>query len=310
MAPIIELTEITKLFGAFRALDRVSLSVQPGVTGLLGPNGAGKTTLIKILLGLLPATSGSGRLLGLPLAAKSRAIRARVGYMPEDDCYLYGLSGIEMVHVSAQLAGFPRVESLRRAHEILDYCGLGQERYRFVETYSTGMRQKLRFAQAIVHDPPVLILDEPTSGLDPDERDAMLRRIRRLADDQLKTVILCTHILPDIQSVSDAAVILANGQVRIADTLRNLSAPAQPAVLVRVMGPTQAFLEALVAAGLDAEQDPTGTVTVLGDDAALVPRVWRTAQQTGTIIRGLLPAHNSLEAIFLAAVKGQTSGTS
>ncbi len=157
------------------------MSIQPGVTGLLGPNGAGKSTLIKILLGLLRPTSGTGSVLSFDIASQARDIRANVGYMPEDDCFLYGLSGVESVQFSAQLSGLPGVESLRRAHEILDYCGLAQERYRNVDTYSTGMRQKLRFAQAIVHDPSLLILDEPTSGLDPEERDIMLRRIERLS---------------------------------------------------------------------------------------------------------------------------------
>ena len=199
MPALIDLVEITKDYGRFRALDRVTLQIHSGITGLLGPNGAGKSTLIKVLLGLVKMTSGRGRLLDFELGRDSRQIRAQVGYMPEDDCFLHGMTGIESVQFVAQLSRFPAVEGLRRAHEILDFCGLAQERYRTVETYSTGMRQKLRFAQAIVHDPPVLILDEPTSGLDPEERQVMLNRIRLLAQDQGKAVLLCTHILPDIQ---------------------------------------------------------------------------------------------------------------
>lgn len=223
MSNLIELDRISKRFGAFHALRDVSLSVSNGVTGLLGPNGAGKSTLIKILLGLLRPTSGSGKLLGFEIGRQAREIRANVGYMPEDDCFLYGLSGVEAVQFSAQLSGLPSLEGLRRAHEILDFCGLAQERYRSVDTYSTGMRQKLRFAQAIVHDPPLLILDEPTSGLDPEEREIMLRRIKRLTTQHGKAVVICTHILPDVQAVSDSVVILVHGSIRVSDQLENLS---------------------------------------------------------------------------------------
>ena len=213
MRALIELDEISKNYGSFQALDRVSLAIDSGITSLLGPNGAGKSTLIKILLGLLRASSGRGRLLEFELGRHNRQIREQVGYMPEDDCYLTGLSGVESVQLSAQLSRIPALEGLRRAHEILDFCGMAQERYRAVETYSTGMRQKLRFAQALVHDPPILILDEPTSGLDPGEREAMLNRIQILSRDKGKAVLLCTHILPDVQAVSDSVVILAQARV-------------------------------------------------------------------------------------------------
>ena len=226
----------TKNFRRFRALDNVSLKIQSGITGLLGPNGAGKSTLIKVLLGLVRLTSGRGRLLDFELGRQAREIRAHVGYMPEDDCYLHGMTGVESVQCVAQLSNFPAVEGLRRAHEILDFCGLAQERYRNVETYSTGMRQKLRFAQAIVHDPPVLILDEPTSGLDPEERQVMLNRIRLLSREHGKTVLLCTHILPDVQSISDSVVILARGRVQVSESLAELSRPATPSLQVRIAG--------------------------------------------------------------------------
>src|SRR5688500_1878941 len=243
MASLIDLVEITKDYGRFRALDRVSLQIDSGITGLLGPNGAGKTTLIKVLLGLVKTTAGHGRLLGYELGRQFREIRAHVGYMPEDDCYLHGLTGVECVQFVAQLSRFPGIEGLRRAHEILDFCGLAQERYRKVETYSTGMRQKLRFAQAIVHDPPVLILDEPTSGLDPEERQVMLNRIRLLARDQGKAVLICTHILPDVQAISDSVVILARGRVQVSERLSILSRPASPSLEVRLLGSSDRFLD-------------------------------------------------------------------
>ncbi|RPH79927.1 MAG: ABC transporter ATP-binding protein, partial [Planctomycetaceae bacterium] len=169
---MIELRGVTKAFDRFQALHDITTTIPAGVTGLLGPNGAGKSTLIKILLGLLKASAGEAQVLGFDVWRQSKTIRQLVGYMPEDDCYLPTLSGVESVQFAARLNSMPAIEALRRAHEILDFCGAGQERYRTVETYSTGMRQKLKFAQALVHDPPLLILDEPTSGLDPDEREA------------------------------------------------------------------------------------------------------------------------------------------
>lgn len=304
MTALIELTKITKQFGTFRALDGVSLEIGSGITGLLGPNGAGKSTLIKILLGLLRTTTGHGRLLGYELGRQKYQILSKVGYMPEDDCYLHGLSGIESVHLSAQLSRFPKTEGLRRAHEIMDYCGIAQERYRTVETYSTGMRQKLRFAQAIVHDPPVLILDEPTSGLDPEERVAMLNRIRRLAKDEGKTVLICTHILPDVQAISDAVVILAEGKVCVADSLANLNRPTSPSVQVRVLGSADEFAQALKGLGLTVELLETSRLVVRGAAESLSDQIWRAAYQAGVGIRSLSPSRNSLEEVFLNAVQG------
>jgi ABC-2 type transport system ATP-binding protein len=310
MKPLIELEELTKDFGQFRALDGVSVAIEPGITGLLGPNGAGKSTLIKVLLGLLQATSGRGEVLDFDIGRQGREIRSRVGYMPEDDCFLYGLTGAESVQLSAQLSGLPRVEGLRRAHEMLDFCGIAQERYRTVETYSTGMRQKLRFAQSVVHDPPLLILDEPTSGLDPEERDGMLRRIKRLAEDHGKAVLISTHILPDVQAVSDAVVILAQGRVRVAERLEALSRPAEPAVQVRLLDAPEAFLRRLAGAGLAAEAGENGTLVVRGPEPELTQQVWRVAREAGATIRRLSPARNSLEQIFLRAVQEQPGGSS
>lgn len=308
MSGVIELEEITKDYGSFRALDRVSFVVESGVTGLLGPNGAGKSTLIKVLLGLLRTTSGRGRLLDYEIGRQLRQIRANVGYMPEDDCYFHGLTGVESVQLSAQLSDFPQLEGLRRSHEILDFCGMGQERYRAVETYSTGMRQKLRFAQAIVHDPPVLILDEPTSGLDPEEREAMLNRIKLLARDHDKAVLLCTHILPDVQAVSDAVVILAQARVRVADRLERLSRPAEPSIRVRLTDESEEFIHRVRRLGLTVESARNGMLVIGGPQEQLPAQVWRVARECGVGVRSMAPSQNSLDEIFLAAVQEQPHG--
>lgn len=300
---LIDIVEITKDYGRFRALDRVSLRIESGVTGLLGPNGAGKTTLIKVLLGLVKTTSGRGRLLDFELGRQFREIRAHVGYMPEDDCFLHGLTGVESVQVVAQLSKLPAIEALRRSHEILDFCGLAQERYRTVETYSTGMRQRLRFAQAIVHDPPVLILDEPTAGLDPEERQAMLNRIRLLAREHGKAVLLCTHILPDVQSICDGVVILARGRVQISQRMAILSRPATPSLEVRLLGSSDRFVDLLRSRGIGAAARSNGTVVLPGAPDELADHVWHAARECGVGIRGMTPSRNSLEEIFLKAVR-------
>lgn len=302
MSALIELNGISKDYGRFRALDNVSLSIGIGATGLLGPNGAGKSTLIKVLLGLVRTTSGEGRLLEYRIGRQNRKVRENVGYMPEDDCFLYGLTGIESVQLSAQLSCIPSTEALRRAHEILDFSGIEQERYRLVESYSTGMRQKLRFAQSIVHDPPIVILDEPTSGLDPEERQVMLNRIKRLSRDHQKAVILCTHILPDVQSVCDHVIILANGTVRVSDHLESLSQPTKPAMHVRLLGDQTGFMKRLRESNITVACNGNEQLTVLGEPDQLVPLIWKTAQEVGVAVRSLTPTRNSLEQIFLSAV--------
>ncbi|MHC4180216.1 MAG: ABC transporter ATP-binding protein [Planctomycetota bacterium] len=303
MNTLVKLDKITKDYGRLRALDAVSLSIGSGVTGLLGPNGAGKTTLIKVLLGLVRVSYGSGEVLGHELRRETRAIRARVGYMPEDDCYVGGLSGVEMLRFAARLSGLPSVEALRRAHEIMDFCGIEQERYRNVETYSAGMRQKLKFAQAIVHDPPFLILDEPTAGLDPEEREAMLDRIRVLSGRAGKAVLISTHILPDVQTVCDTVIILARGRVRIVERLEVLTRPASPAFHVRVFGEPDLLADRIRREGFEVHENSQGTLTLVDADEKAARRVWNWAREAGVGIRTFTAARNSLEQIFLEAVR-------
>jgi ABC-2 type transport system ATP-binding protein len=303
METIVRLDQVTKKYGRLVALEQVTLSIGKGVTGLLGPNGAGKTTLIKVLLGLVRTSSGEGEVLGFRLKGNARKIRQNVGYMPEDDCYIAGLSGVELVHFMARLSGQAGIEGLRRAHEILDYCNIQQERYRDVATYSTGMRQKLKFAQAIVHDPPLLILDEPTAGLDPEERVAMLNRIRSLSTDAGKAVLISTHILPDVQAICDDVVIMVGGRVRVVERLAVLSRPSSPMFSVRLTGSVETFRERVKAEGYELRTGREGALTIhgLGEDAA--EHIWRWSRETGVALRSMVPATNSLEDVFLQAIR-------
>jgi ABC-2 type transport system ATP-binding protein len=300
---LIFLEDITKNYRSMCALDGVNLEIRPGVTGLLGPNGAGKSTLIKLLLGLVRLTSGTGTMLGCELGKDGRRIREKVGYMPEDDCYIPGMSGVEVVQFAAALSGIPTVEALRRAHEILDFCGMKQERYRIIDTFSTGMRQKIKFAASIVHDPEFLILDEPTSGLDPEEREALLTRIRLLWSQSGKSVLISTHILPDVQAICDDVVILSNGQVRLSEPLEKLNRTSSPSFSIEILGTPDQLVEGLKRNQLSPTIMPNGRLLVESSATDLAERIWQTARETNTVIQALIPAKNSLEEIFMATVK-------
>ncbi|MFK8115493.1 MAG: ABC transporter ATP-binding protein [Rubripirellula sp.] len=289
------------------ALSDVRLQIEPGVTGLLGPNGSGKSTLIKSLLGLVKVQGGSGSVLGHRWPDQARVIRDDVGYLPEDDCYIAGLVGIESVAFMARLSGLPGTEGLRRAHEIMDFCDIGEERYREVETYSTGMRQKLKFAQTLVHDPKLLILDEPTTGLDPAQRQSMLSRIKTLATEHGKSIILSTHILHDVRTVCDRVDMLVGGKCRLSDTLQNLSRPAEPTVHVTVYGDGAPLADLAKAQGYEVIIGGDGSLKIQGIEADALSQVWKWAAESGVAIRRLVPAENSLDKVFFDAARSSAT---
>src|SRR5215510_9305699 len=238
---LIELEGISRTFGSHEALKDITLSLPPGRIGLLGPNGAGKSTLLKILMGLIPPSGGTGRVLNEQLGGDRDSegnwrLRRLIGFMPEADALVPGLTGVEYVALAGELYGMPRREAQRRAHEVLSYLELEEARYRRVEEYSTGMKQRAKLAQALVHDPPVLLLDEPTSGLDPAGRDALLRLVKALAFDHGKSVLLSTHLLADVEAVCERVVILAGGRVRREGTVAELCDRRQDRYRIRVQG--------------------------------------------------------------------------
>lgn len=219
---IIETDRLGKTYGTQRALADVSLQVPPGTIGLLGPNGAGKSTFIKCLLNLETPTTGSARVLGRDIRAANRASRERVGYSPEQDSHIAGLAGCEYVTYCGQLSGMPMQIARQRTHEILDLVGMGQERYRPVDTYSTGMRQRVKLAQALVHDPQVIFLDEPTNGLDPSGREHILKLIGSLWRELGTSVVMSSHLLRDIERVCDRVIIIGQGRVLEHDSIAGL----------------------------------------------------------------------------------------
>ncbi|MCA8942671.1 MAG: ABC transporter ATP-binding protein [Planctomycetes bacterium] len=299
---IFRLDGVTKEYSGFRALDDVSVEVEPGSIGLLGPNGAGKSTMIKLLLGLVRLTRGRAEVLGRDVR-NAVSIREVVGYMPEDDCYIAGLRGVEIVARTAELAGIPPLTALRRAHEMLDYVQLGESRYREVQTYSTGMKQRIRLAIALVHSPQLVFLDEPTSGMDPDGREQMLELVRDLARNKGVSVVISTHILHDVEACCDAAMILSRGKLLRYDTLENLRRTVDTAVTVRIGGgDSNRLATALRNRGFSAEATSADVVRASGE-GDLSGQLLEATLQCGMSLHEITPARNSLEKIFLQSLR-------
>ena len=301
---LIELDGIGRTFGTFAALRGVTLRLAPGRIGLLGPNGAGKSTLLKILMGLLAPTSGAGRVLNHTLSTNEAdedfELRRLIGFMPEADALVPGLRGVDYVALAGELYGMPRKQAIRRAHEVLTYLELEEARYRKLEEYSTGMKQRLKLAQALVHDPPVLLLDEPTSGLDPAGRDAMLRLLLELGKDFGKSLIVSTHLLADVEAVCEQVVILFEGQVRGQGAVAELCARRRERFVLRVQGDVEAFRAALTAGAVRVL-----TYNAKGEFHVSVPPTWQprdafvTAASVGAVVRAILPDDETLEEMFL-----------
>ena len=243
---------VEKSFGGRKVVQGVNLYVRRGeAVGLLGPNGAGKSTMIKALLGFLVPERGRLRVLGLDVAEAPLEIRARVGYMPETDGHIPGMNAVSFVAYCGELAGLPRVDAMQRAHEVLFYVGLGEARYRNVETYSTGMKQRIKLAQALVHDPDLVFLDEPTNGMDPKGRDEMLELVRDLARNKGVNLILSSHLLPDVEYTCDQVVVMDKGRIAAAGPIDALKQPRGRVYELRVKTPGEldGFFDRLRAAG-------------------------------------------------------------
>jgi ABC-2 type transport system ATP-binding protein len=259
---IIETDHLSKTFGRQRALADVTVQVPAGTIGLLGPNGAGKSTFIKCLLNLETPTAGSARVLGRDIRAANRASREKVGYSPEQDCHIAGMAGCEYVTYCGQLSGMAMRAARQRTHEILDLVGMGQERYRPVDTYSTGMRQRVKLAQALVHDPEVVFLDEPTNGLDPSGREHILNLIGSLWRDLGISVIMSSHLLRDIERVCDRVMIISNGRMLEHDSIVALKNRHRRIVELAPSAVPERFIGALEGAGASVARLSNGRLRV------------------------------------------------
>ena len=302
---IVELRGLVKRYGTVPAITDLSLSLAAGPTGLLGPNGAGKTTLLKILLGLLRPDSGQTRIAGRdPATASGRlSIRRIVGYMPESDCLLPGLTGLEVVSTLARLTGLSRRDAIARAHEVLDYVGIEEARYRLADGYSTGMKQRLKLAQALVHDPELLLLDEPTSGLDPKGRRHMLDLVHDLGHRQGKSLLLCSHLLPDVERACENVVVLREGKVVISGPILELTRVEGRKLRLEVAGDRGGFLRSLSESGFSHSEAAGGSIDViLGDGQPDADPLFLLAARTGTSLRSVTEVRSSLEDVFLAGI--------
>jgi ABC-2 type transport system ATP-binding protein len=300
---LIELAKLTKRYGDITAIKHVDATVDGKIIGLLGPNGAGKSTLLKCLLGLIPF-EGDARVLGLSAATHGAEIRDRVGYMPEQEATLTGMSAVELCTYAGELSGLPRTEAMQRAHAALYYAGLEEKRYQPIDGYSTGMKQRVKLAQALVHDPELLFLDEPTNGLDPRSRDEMLQLITELPERRGCAIVLSTHLLPDVERVCDHAVIMNHGLVRFVGSIDELRGARgrDTELIVEVKADVQKLADALAAAG--ATCVPTSAVLMRVDlPADATSRlIFERARAAEVQIRRIEVRRESVEAAFLRVI--------
>jgi len=298
---IIEAQQLCKSFGPQRALDNVTVQIPPGTIGLLGPNGAGKSTFIKCILNLETPTSGSAKVLGRDITTQNRSSRERVGYSPERDCHISGMAGSEYVTYCGQLAGMPFRAARQRAHEILDLVGMGQERYRSVDSYSTGMKQRVKLAQALVHDPVIVFLDEPTNGLDPSGREHILRLVGALHRELGTSVVVSSHLLKDIERICDRVMIIAHGRLIEHDTIEALKNRHQRVVELTPAAEPERFLQVLSGSGLKVAKLPNGRVRVDTDDRT-VEDLLRLMAQHQLPPAEIVANPNALHELFLKAL--------
>jgi ABC-2 type transport system ATP-binding protein len=299
---VVDLQRVSVRYGRQWALRDVTAAFPSGAVGLLGPNGAGKSTMIKALLGLLPPDTGEMRVLGLDVRRSPLQIRGRIGYMPENDAHIPRMNAVAFVAYCGELAGLPSADAMQRAHEVLYYVGLGEARYRNIEQYSTGMKQRIKLAQALVHDPSLLFLDEPTNGMDPKGRDEMLELIRDIAHNKQINLILSSHLLPDVEYTCDHVVVLDKGAVATEGPIAALKGPGGRVYELRVKGDVDGFVAALHSAGLECHATDEDTMRVFVPDERGAPFLFRLASQHKVQVRHLRASVPTLEDVFAKAV--------
>ncbi len=306
---IIACENLEQSYGAVRVLRGITFEIHSGCTGLLGPNGAGKSTLFKSILGHLPVRPGRIRVGPVDPALSPLAVRRLIGYMPEADGYLAGMNGLSQVAFCGELSGLKRGDAMSRAHEVLNYVGLGEERYREVDGYSTGMRQRLKLAAALVHGPRLLLLDEPTAGLDPQGRDAMLALIDGVARHGGTDVVLSSHILRDIEVTCDQVVVLDQGRVLYAGSRAQFQERESRKYKVRVKTRSAEMAEALRARGCQVLfEEGSGAIETELPPGAEETLVFRVAREEGLQLRQLSPAIESLQDAFEKVVRDNQDG--
>lgn len=302
---VADLRGLTVAYGDKVAVQDFTCAIPEGCVGLLGPNGAGKSTLIRALLGFVDPLAGNGTVLGHNIATDALAIRMDVGLMPEMDCHIPGMTAVEFTAYAGELSGMPREQALRRAHEVLEYCGLGEARYRNLETYSTGMKQKAKLAQAVVHGPKLLFLDEPTNGLDPDGRDEMLGMIKDISHGKGVNVVLSSHLLPDIEKTCDEVIVMHGGKLRAQESVKAIRIVGTSLYDLELKLPNEAFSEAIMRKSAKIIHSFSTRYRVEFPSGFPTPTkaVFEAAKEVGAQVRVLAHAQRSLEEAFLEAVQ-------
>jgi ABC-2 type transport system ATP-binding protein len=301
MTHLIDIRNVSRNFGSVQALRSVNLTLEPGTIGLVGNNGAGKSTLLRVLLGLLQPDAGGGTILGCDIRQGTAELRGRVGYMPETAAIVPMLKGVEFVTFAGDLYGMPHRDARRRAHEVLNYVGLGELRYRRLEEYSSGNLQRLKLAAALVHDPQLLLLDEPTNGLDPAGRLAMLQLLEDLIAETGKSVMLCTHLLGDVERLCRQIVVLDRGTVVRAGTMEELRSEVSNRFELSWSGSNQLFRASLAGAGVeltDPEDEGQNQVMVCVPSGFATRNFFQLAANSDCIVTHLKVDEENLERLF------------
>ena len=307
-APVIDLNQLSVEFGGRPILKSLQGELRGRAIGLLGPNGAGKTTLIHTLLGFHAPSSGTAHILGRDILTDAKQIRSLVGYMPERDSFIAKMSAVQLVRLMAELSGLPAEPALERAHEALFYVGLGEARYRNLDTYSLGMKQLAKLAQAIVHGPKLIFLDEPTNGLDPPARARMLRLIREIRDSGQANIVLSSHLLRDVEECCEEILILKEGRIVTYCNLEEERKANRKFLVLETRGDQNKFAEAVAALGCEYAITGDHRVKVVLQDGIEVRDLYRIADEQQMQIRRLSYKRDSLEDIFLKAMENGYGG--
>ncbi|MCI0490723.1 MAG: ABC transporter ATP-binding protein [Blastocatellia bacterium] len=303
MDPVISLDGLGVKFGGRPILKDLRGELRGRAIGLLGPNGAGKTTLIHTLLGFHPASSGTARLFGRDIRTDAKSIRALVGYMPERDSFIADMTCVHFVRLMAELSGLPSDAALERAHEALFYVGLGEARYRKLGTYSLGMKQLAKFAQAIVHGPRLIFLDEPTNGLDPPARLRMLELVRQIRDSGHAHILISSHLLRDVEECCEEILIMKDGRIASYCNLEEERKANLKFLEIETRGDSDAFAEAVGTLGCEYALTGDHRIKVVMQDGIEIRDLYRLAASEGVQIRRLNYKRDSLEDIFLKAME-------